>query len=89
MRFFSYISFCFLLFLHQSFIFTQVVWSHENWSTAEIRSFSEALKAAGVSDESLSILIEATDYLQIQKITSFFQNLEVDQQESEKFNSSR
>ena len=83
MRFFSYLSFCFLLFLHQSFIFTQVAKGHEDWSAVEVRSFSEALKAAGVSDESISILIEATSYSQIQKISSFFQNLEVGQQESE------
>ena len=83
MRFSFYVIFSFLFFLYQSFIFIQVAWSHENWSAVEVRSFSEALKAAGVSDESISILIEATDYPQIKKINSFFQNLkEVDQQES-------
>ena len=83
MRFSFYLSFYFLIFLHQSFIFTQVAKGHEDWSAVEVRSFSEALKAAGVSDESISILIEATSYSQIQKISSFFQDIEVDQQESE------
>ena len=83
MRFSFYLLFSFLLFLHQSFIFAQIAKGHEDWSAVEVRSFSETLKAAGVSDESISILIEATSYSQIQKISSFFQDIEVDQQESE------
>ena len=71
MKFFPYLIFCFFLFLHQSFIFTQVA-KGQSWSEVEVQSFSEALKTAGVSDESISLLMRVISYPQIQKVTSFF-----------------
>ena len=82
MKFFPYLIFCFFLFLHQSFIFTQVA-KGQSWSEVEVQSFSEALKTAGVSDESISLLMRVISYPQIQKVTSFFQDLEVGDQPSE------
>ena len=74
MKFFSYLFFCFLLFLHQSFIFTQVAKGHEDWSAIEIQRFSETLEAVGVARESILSLIAATDYQEIQRITSFLKH---------------
>ena len=83
MRFFGHLLFCFLLFLHQSLIFTQVVKSHQNWNEVEVKIFTDVLKTERVSDESISTLIEVIDFSQMQKVTSFFQDLEIVQQQSE------
>ena len=77
MRYFFLLFFCFFLFLHQISPFTQVAKAHQSWSEIEAQRFSEVLEKAGVSKESISILMEATNYSQIQKITSFFQGLEI------------
>ena len=77
MRYFFLLFFCFFLFLYQVSPFTQVAKAHQSWSEIEAQRFSEVLEKAGVSKESISILMEATNYSQIQKITSFFQGLEI------------
>ena len=72
MRYFFLLFFSFFLFLYHA----QVAKAHQSWSEIEAQRFSEVLEKAGVSKESISILMEATNYSQIQKITSFFQDLE-------------
>ena len=80
MRSIFHLFFCFFLFLYQSFVFIQTAEGQQNWNETEIQRFSDALKTSGISEESISILIEAADYSQMQKITSFFQDLEAVQE---------
>ena len=77
MRYFFLLFFYFFIFLYEVPPFTQIAKAHQSWSEIEAQRFSEVLEKAGVSKESISILMEATNYSQIQKITSFFQGLEI------------